>query len=150
MLGSGCRSPAAPAPAIVSDPVAIRYAAHGCYGTCPVYNIVIRSDGIVDYVGRDHVLVSGARRLRVSPEQFQRFAAYLAPIKPERGSIPGPGVDCNVNDGPSWSIEWTGADGASQGLCVGSHKELPDPNLAHERIRKAPALLPLEGLVGPG
>ena len=163
LLCSGCEPPpasppdiavdAGPAPArgaLVRDPVSISYESHGCYGPCPIYRVTIRSDGSADYVGRDHVRVSGERRLRLTPDSFRRFAAYLAPIKPPRGSIPSAGVACNVNDGPTWSVQGLGADGARPGLCVGSHDQLPDPNLAYERIRKAPDLLPIEGLVGPG
>lgn len=151
-LCSGCGPPPAAAPdnAVVRDPVAISYESHGCYGSCPVYRVTVRSDGSADYVGRDHVLVRGKRRLHMGADRFRRLADYLAPIKPARGSIPSAGVECNVNDGPTRSVQWVGADGARQGLCAGSHNELPDPNLTYERLNKAPALLPIEGLVGPG
>ena len=151
LLLAGCGSPPGEAPDrdVVRDPVAIVYESRGCYGSCPIYRVEARRDGFADYVGRDHVAVRGARRLRLSPEQFRRLADFVAPLRPSRGSIPRAGVECNIGDGPSWSVEWVGADGARQHLCVGPHGQLPDPVLAGDRIRGAPALLPIGELVGP-
>jgi hypothetical protein len=149
LAGCGSPAPGGPEPDVVADPVMIVYDSYGCYGTCPIYRVEVRPDGSGVFVGSHHVRVIGARRLRLSPDRYRRFAAFLEPLRPPRGSLPPEGIECNPGDGPSWAVEWVGRDGARQSLCIGGHDALPDSRLAHERIPNAGRLLPIEELVGP-
>jgi hypothetical protein len=148
--GGEAPPPAAPDTIVVRDPAVISYESRGCYGTCPIYKVAVWRDGRGLFIGHQHVTVVGVRQFRLSPDQYQRFADWLAPLKPARGSVPREGTECNILDGSSFAVEWEGADGARQSFCVGSHDQLPDPRLANERIRGAPDLLPIAAWIGPG
>ena len=135
--------------AIVDAPATIRYEAGGCYGTCPIFSVTVFANGTGIFVGREHVRVIGERRFRLSREALQAFANYVEPLRPASGSIPRSArTECNVGDGPAPTIVWTGADGSSQSFCLGSHDEVPEPQLAFERLNKVVDLLPIGQFVG--
>jgi len=48
-----------------------------CFGTCPVYSVVLKSDGTVRYVGTDHVPRKGTRTGEVSTWDFNQLAEYI-------------------------------------------------------------------------
>lgn len=147
-LLSGCGLD--PRGAQVRDPVSISFDHGACYGFCPDYRATIFADGRGIFVGRNHVAAKGKRTFAFSPAQFRAFAAIVAPLKPERGSIPrSPMTECNVMDGSSMTLTWTGADRASQSVCLGSHDEIPDPAEAMRIMVRARAMLPLHGLADP-
>jgi uncharacterized protein DUF6438 len=53
----------------------------GCYGTCPVYDLVIYSDGRVDYQGRQFVKERGARTAKLAPADLAALHAAFAKAK---------------------------------------------------------------------
>jgi len=136
----------------VREPVSITFDHSACYGFCPDYKATIFADGRGLFTGRDHVKVRGTRAFAFSPAQFRALAAAVEPLRPERGSIPrNPMTECNVMDGSSMTLTWTGANGASQSVCLGSHKELPDRDAveAGRIMWLARDMMPLEGLADP-
>jgi hypothetical protein len=52
-----------------------------CYGTCPVYKIVLRRDGTVTYRGKKWVKVIGRRSHKISVDAFQRLAREVERIQ---------------------------------------------------------------------
>jgi len=49
----------------------------GCYGTCPVYSVELRSDGTADYLGEMFVEWQGLRLGRIGREEFERLASVI-------------------------------------------------------------------------
>lgn len=141
-----------PRDARVTDPVSISFDHSACYGYCPDYKATVFADGRGLFVGRDHVVAKGTRAFPFSPAQFRALAAAAEPLRPERGSIPrSPATECNVMDHSSRTLTWTGADGRSQSVCLGSHAELPERDAAEAGriMNRARDMLPLDGLAGP-
>ena len=134
----------------VREPVSIAFDHSECYGFCPDYKATVFADGRGLFVGRGHVKVKGTRAFAFSPARFRALAAAVEPLRPERGSIPRV-AECNVMDHSSMTLIWTGADGASQSVCLGSHKELADRDAveAGRIMRLARDMMPLEGLADP-
>ena len=58
-----------------------------CFGACPVYRLVLNSDGGGTFEGRRFTGVAGMRPIRVTPAQYRAFAAELAPLRPARGNV---------------------------------------------------------------
>jgi len=48
-----------------------------CYGTCPIYSVVLKSDGSVQYVGEEHVSHIGTRKGEIPPSEFNQLAEFL-------------------------------------------------------------------------
>lgn len=48
-----------------------------CYGDCPVYSVVLKSDGSVRYVGTENVARRGTHTGEISTEDFNQLADYL-------------------------------------------------------------------------
>ncbi len=46
----------------------IRLVRGECFGRCPIYEVVIRGNGSVEYVGAKHVVVTGGATTSISPE----------------------------------------------------------------------------------
>jgi hypothetical protein len=127
---------------VVTEPVAIRYSESGCLGTCPVYTVTTKRDGTVVFIGQHFTAYQGEQELRVSPAVFQRVSAILAPLRPEQGSIPPKGRECNLGDGSARRVTWIGADGAEQTRCM----VYPGLKQGRERLDAALDLLPIEPL----
>src|SRR3954462_14336857 len=48
-----------------------------CFGTCPAFRVVIKSDGSVRYNGGEHAKLVGERTGKVSQRGFNRLARFL-------------------------------------------------------------------------
>jgi len=48
-----------------------------CFGTCPVYTVVLRSDGTFRYTGEDNVTRKGNRTGKISEWSYNQLAEYL-------------------------------------------------------------------------
>ncbi len=79
-----------------------------CFGTCPVYRVVVNSNGTGTFEGRHHTAVTGTRPFRLRPGQYQAFARHLAPLRPARGSVRYAGERCRsmATDLPSTEVTW--------------------------------------------
>jgi hypothetical protein len=71
--GDGGASPSS------SSPVLATLRRTACYGTCPAYQLTVRADGTVEYVGKEYVVERGARTAKISSAKLlelrQAFAA---------------------------------------------------------------------------
>lgn len=130
----------------------ISYQTGPCFGACPVYSVTVRPDGTGVFNGIQHTKVSGERSFKLSPAQYQAFAAALSPYRPETGERsvePGkPGCQLAATDHPSVDVRWTRMIGDSQHLhfYFGCHDE-PNRPMA-DALGNAPDVLPIAELVG--
>ncbi|MEI9851019.1 MAG: DUF6438 domain-containing protein [Sphingomonas sp.] len=118
----------------------------------PVYSVTVRPDGTGVFNGIRFTQVSGERSFRITPAQYEAFAAQLAPYRPASGerrySHGEPGCEQAATDMPSASVTWTRAIGDSQKLYYyfGCEMERNAPIAA--AVGNAPDALPIEALIG--
>jgi hypothetical protein len=69
-LSTGCtkivRNAGLDKPSISQEEMVITLERTACFGTCPVYSLTIKGDGIVVYVGEDHVRTKGVKETTIS------------------------------------------------------------------------------------
>ena len=115
--GRGPQGPGGPVP-IEGD--SITYETSPCFGACPVYSVTVRPDGSGVFEGKRFTAVTGEKAFRLTPAQYDAFAAKLAPYRPASGQVRyAPGEkNCEpaVTDASSVDVTWTRAIGDSQGL----------------------------------
>lgn len=137
-----------------SQPVAlesetIRYETAPCFGTCPVYAVMIMPDGKGTFEGRAHTAVTGIRSFQITPAVYRAFAAKLAPYRPASNETlyqPGtPNCGNAPTDMPSVDIVWTERSGGRQHLNVYYGC---GPQAMRDALRDAPTLLPIGSLIG--
>ena len=44
-----------------------------CFGTCPIYQVTIASDGTVSFEGHNFVKTKGAATAQIKPEDFNKL-----------------------------------------------------------------------------
>lgn len=150
LAAASASTPAAAAPARHAAPESITYRTGPCMGGCPIYNVTVRSDGSATFEGVNFTTVRGRRDFRVTPRQYRAFAAWLAPIRPARGSI-----DYNTSalcrematDMPSAAVTWSSRRGEQRlnyyyGCDMQRYRELS------RRLSRAPDLLPIGDYIG--
>lgn len=143
-------APAAAPAAPRAAPESITYRTGPCMGGCPIYNVTVRSDGSATFEGGNFTTVRGRREFRVTPRQYRAFAAWLAPIRPARGSI-----DYNTSalcrematDMPSAAVTWSGRRG-EQRLNYYYGCDMQRYRALSRRLSRAPDLLPIGDFIG--
>jgi hypothetical protein len=145
---AGC---AAAVPSAEAEPVrSIAYETGPCFGGCPVYRFIVRSDGSGTFEGRRFTAAEGTHEFSVTPDQFRAFAAHLEPLRPADGSVNYSGPDmCGTlaTDLPSVTVEWETAGADMQRLYYYYGCDMETRRALAERLRKAPDLLPVARLV---
>lgn len=136
--------------AIESD--SISYETGPCFGACPVFRVSVSPDGSGVFEGRQHTAVRGERAFRITPAQYRAFAAHLAPLRPAEGSVRLSGEACRqmATDLPSAEVTWFSQIGNSQSYYFYFGCDMERNAAIAERLRSAPALLPIRELVGRG
>ncbi|RIA37720.1 hypothetical protein DFR49_3608 [Hephaestia caeni] len=147
---AGCVAGGSPAPT-PGDSATITYATQPCFGACPVYTVAVSPDGQGVFTGKRFTAVTGERTFTVPRDAYDRFAAALAPYRPENGEVRYEmGSDnCGMapTDQPSADVTWTSVTGANGKLhfYYGCARENPDLAGA---LRSAPDLLPIGEMIG--
>jgi hypothetical protein len=138
-----------PAEAAQRAPASISYETGPCFGACPVYRVTVSADGTGRFDGRNFTAARGERSFRVSPAQYRAFAARLAPLRPARGSRRLAGDACRVmaTDMPSAQVTWSAGAG-EQIFYFYFGCDMERNRAIAERLRGAPALLPIAELIG--
>lgn len=115
-----------------------------CFGACPVYRLVVNSDGSGTFEGRRFTAVTGTRPFRATPAQYRAFAAQLAPLRPAGGTVRYAGETCRTTatDMPSAEVTWRSRRG-TQGLYFYYGCDMERNRAIGERLSAAPALLPI-------
>ena len=121
-----------------------------CFGTCPVYRVVVNSNGTGTFEGRRHTAVAGTRHFRLRPGQYRAFAAQLAPLRPARGTVRYAGEMCRsmATDLPSAEVTWRSRRG-TQGLYFYYGCDMRKNRAIAERLTAAPGLLPIGDYIRP-
>jgi hypothetical protein len=144
---------AAPAAAKPPRPAAIEsitYRTGPCMGGCPIYSVTVRSDGTGVFEGVNFTTVRGSRDFRVTPRQYRDFAAWLAPIRPARGSIDytQPNMCRSMaTDLPSATVTWTSRRG-EQRLHYYYGCDMEQRRALAQRLSRAPDRLPIGDYIG--
>lgn len=146
----GAAGPGAPVPI---ERESVTYSTQPCFGFCPVYSVTMTPEGEGRFEGRRHTAVTGERRFTVDRETAERFIEHLGAVKPAEGDrrIEMQSTDCGIapTDMPSIDVRWeanTGAAPQSLHLYLGCRS--PEAERVRAVLTAAPALLPIEGLIG--
>jgi len=148
MLAAGCATVAERPIAVESD--AISYETGPCFGACPDFKVTVTPDGAGTFMGRRHTAVTGERSFRITPAQYRAFAAELAPLRPREGSVRLAGENCTrtATDLPSAEVVWFSQIGNSQSFYFYYGCDMEKNQAIGERLRRAPALLPIQEMIG--
>lgn len=147
LLALAACAPVAPASSPQANPT-ITYTTGPCFGSCPVYSVVVPPSGAARFTGTRFTAVIGERAVTVTPAQAQAFAARLLPLVPASGVTryqPGEANCPNApTDMPSVQVR---VDGAERGIdfyygCARDNQAIA------EALRAAPDTLPLASLIG--
>lgn len=149
---AGCaRTDGGPKPIPVESD-SITYETGPCFGACPVYSITVRSDGSGVFTGKRFTAVTGERAFKLSPAQYNAFAARLQQYRPASGEkryAPGePGCGHVATDLPSVDITWRRAIGDSQHLYYYYGCDMGGNPAMANTLGGAIEELPLEPLIG--
>ncbi len=91
-----------------ADPIdQITLKRRACYGTCPVYEVSVASDGSVRFVGQGYVQRHGVIHERIAPERWQRLLAAVDDadfFSLLRRYAPHDGCTERMTDQPSYRI----------------------------------------------
>ena len=144
----GCVTAAGAAPEAAVE--SISYETGPCFGACPVYKVTVHRSGAGLFEGRRFTAVTGERAFEVTPEQFRAFVRQLAPLRPTGGERRYAGDVCGAmaTDMPSADVRWHTAGGAEQHLYFYYGCDMERNREIADRLRSAPGLLPLGGLIG--
>ena len=147
---AGCTtiSPSSTARAL---PKTISYETGPCFGACPVYRVTVGADGQGLFEGRRFTTVAGERHFVVTPAQYRAFAEHLAPLRPSSGSVrldAQPACSQMATDLPSASVTWQ-SDREEQSLYYYFGCDMEARREMAERLRAAPALLPIGDFIRP-
>jgi hypothetical protein len=131
-------------------PESITYRTGPCMGGCPIYTVTVRSDGTGTFEGVNFTTVRGTRNFRVTPREYRAFAAWLAPIRPVRGSL-----DYNssqlcrtmATDMPSAGVTWRSRRG-EQRLNYYYGCDMQRYGALSRRLSRAPDRLPIGDFIG--
>jgi len=150
VLLSGCATPPTPAPATPPPNAAIVYETLPCYGTCPVYRLVVTELTGSAFVGEQHTALVGERPL-VAPAAYARIEMLLRRWRPQ-GSVRYAMGESNCpnapTDMPGVRVVWSDGSGSVTGEldfyygCAGANPELA------AALRKVPDMLPTGDLIG--
>ncbi|HEY0116693.1 MAG TPA: DUF6438 domain-containing protein [Allosphingosinicella sp.] len=153
LLASGCTT--APGGSGAGRPIpiesdSISYETGPCFGACPVFKVTVSADGSGTFEGRRFTTVTGERSFRITPAQYRAFAAELAPLRPAQGSVRMSGDACRqmATDLPSAEVTWFSQIGNSQSYYFYYGCDMERNRAIAERIRRAPALLPIQAMIG--
>lgn len=142
-------SPAAAQRSAATLPDSIAYRAGPCMGGCPIYEVVVRSDGTGTFEGINFTAVTGRREFRVTPAQYRAYVRHLAPIRPRRGVVSYSGENCRefVTDSSSATATWADRRG-NQGLSLNYGCDPRRNRAMARRLMTAPDLLPIRDYIG--
>lgn len=111
LLLAGCATaePGLEPPRAAGD--VIRFTAGRCFGSCPTYSLHVSPDGSGLLEPQRFTSVPGPTRFTITPAQYRRLVATLAPHRPAAGTSRkiAHGAECErfATDLPGYVIEWT-------------------------------------------
>jgi hypothetical protein len=128
----------------------ITYETGPCHGFCPVFKLVVSSDGAGTFTGIQHTAVTGDRPITLTASEYAAFAGALAPYRPTSGEAlyqPGtPLCDRVATDMPSVDVRWRGDSEQHLYYYYGCDRE--KYRAMADGLRQATDALPLAALIG--
>lgn len=82
-----------------------------CFGFCPVYDVEIRSDGMVAFTGKRHTAELGVHARRGPAKLYADLKAELAPFKPADGQTATLACTAAMSDTSTYTVTWTNGAG---------------------------------------
>lgn len=127
----------------------ISYETGPCFGACPVYKVIVRSDGTGTFEGRRLTSALGSRSFHVSRGTLRTFAARLAALRPARRSMRYEGAACRrtATDLSSAEIVWKRPHAPQQSLYAYFGCDMEANRALFDRIKAVPGLLPIAKLI---
>ena len=131
----------------------IRFTAGRCFGACPAYTLQVSPDGSGLLEPQRFTSVPGPTRFTLTPVQYRRLVATLAPHRPATGMTKriAQGQDCDrfATDMPTYVVEWTRPDQPSTKL----EYQSGCMDAKHGRLRVAiasiPRILDIQSMLNP-
>ena len=129
----------------------IRFAAGPCFGACPSYSVTVTPEGSGLLVPERFTAVPGPTRFTVTPAQYRRLRASLAPFRPATGTRKriAHGENCErfATDMPGYDIEWTRKDVDKTELDFQSGCHDAKYTRLRDAIAAVPKLLQIEAML---
>jgi hypothetical protein len=124
----------------------IAYETGRCFGACPVYRVTVDNQGHGTFEGIRFTAAEGTRSFEVTTAQYRAFARQLAPLRPANGAVryDGPPL-CKrmATDLPSVSVTWQDSAAPARSLYFYYGCDMETHKAMAERLRAAPAQLPI-------
>ncbi len=98
-------------PPLAGSPETITVSVGPCFGFCPVYDVMLSSNGAVHFSGKRHTAEVGDRDRRSSPEVYRAVVGDLAAFRPADGTTERVPCTAAISDTSSYTITWATADG---------------------------------------
>lgn len=131
----------------------ISFSAGPCFGVCPSYKLQVTPDGSGLIEPERFTAVPGPTRFTVTPRQYRRLRAALAPYRPPSGTVKRitHGENCArfATDMPGYVIEWK--RGAAKPTRLEFQSGCMDARYGRLRttISSIPKLLDVQAMVKP-
>lgn len=147
---AGCVQGERPGGAAPARGDTITYQTSRCFGACPVYSVTVRPDGTGVFTGERFTEVTGERRFTLSRDQYDAFAAALAPYRPAKGEIRYAPDEARcgqaMTDMPGLDVTWEGRERRHLYFYFGCDRT-KTRGMA-EALGNAADLLPIQNLIG--
>ena len=143
---------ASPAGAMGERPAAVEtitYERGPCHGTCPVYRVVVSSNGRGTFEGIQHTAATGTRSFRVTNAQWAEFKRRLAADRPVGEVMLDRRERCAIyaTDLPTIDVRWSGA-GRPGHLAYNMGCDRPTHARMARALTSAPQALPIADFIG--
>lgn len=130
---------------------AIRYQVGPCHGTCPVYSVDLRENGVMRFVGERFTAVEGERTKTLDPEQFAKVRQRLSAWQPSMGTTvetaETPRCGPRATDLSHYTVTWTRDDGETAVLAHDSGCRSDDARQLTDVLRSLPETLEITSWV---
>ncbi|MGR6328811.1 DUF6438 domain-containing protein [Sphingomonas sp. XXL09] len=134
------------------QPETIRYETGPCFGFCPAYRVTVSSTGQGVFEGGRFTAEKGRKAFRVTPAEFAAFRAKLAADRPAgvRGLNGKPACRSIATDQITVDVRWTGGTRPPSHLSAYFGCDMDGNSALFERLKAAPAALPIAAFIGDG
>ncbi|MBW6523116.1 hypothetical protein KZ810_06355 [Sphingomonas sp. RHCKR47] len=130
----------------------ITYETSACHGTCPVYAVTVDTDtGAGEFIGTQHVAVTGASRFWATPAQVRSFVHAVAALRATPiGALEQGGTACATYaaDLPGATVTWQSPAGKRDVRRVDFGCAGQTNRALFDDLRSVPRVLPIAELIG--
>lgn len=132
-----------------AEPFRISYSVGPCYGSCPVYQVAVQTDGSTYFNGESHTQAEGPQRRQNQAAVYQAVQARLAAWQPEMGTTQST-QDCEprASDQPEYAVIWTSEGGQQAVLEHDTGCRSENARQLTETLKSLDSLLGVDAWVG--